>query len=194
VHGHAPRRVVLVEGLSDSGAVHALAARDGHDLAAEGIAVLAMGGATNIGRFAERYGPHGLGVPLAGLCDAGEAPGFGRALERAGLGADLSLAGFFVCVADLEDELIRALGADGVQDVVAAQGELGSFRTFCQQPAQRDRTAPQQLRRFMGTRSGRKIHYGRVLTEALDPGRVPAPLECLLSRVLNDLSETMLSA
>jgi hypothetical protein len=166
--------------------VHALAARDGHVLAAEGIDVVPMGGATNIGHYAERYGPHGLGIPLAGLCDAREAPGFSRGLARAGLGPDLDRAGFFVCVADLEDELIRALGVDGAQDVVAAQGELGSFRTFCRQPAQRDRTAAAQLRRFMGTRSGRKIHYGRVLAEALDPARVPAPLEHLLSHVLND--------
>lgn len=186
MRGHATRRVVLVEGLSDCGAVHALAARGGYDLAVEGIDVVPMGGATNIGHFAERYGPHGLGLPLAGLCDAGEAPAFRRGLERAGLGTDMDRAGFFVCVVDLEDELIRALGVAGTREVLAARGELGSFRTFCGQPAQRNRTATQQLRRFMGTKSGRKIHYGRALTEALDPGRVPVPLERLLSHVLDD--------
>jgi hypothetical protein len=35
----------------------------------------------------------------------------------------------------------------------------------------------------MGTRSGRKIHYGAALVNALDPGRVPAPLEGLLARI-----------
>ncbi len=178
------RRIVLVEGLSDAGAVHALATRGGHDLAAEGIAVMAMGGATNIRRYLERFGPHGLGVPVAGLCDAGEEPDFRRGLERAGLGSDLARAGFFICVADLEDELIRALGVSAVEEVIAAHGEMGSFRTFRKQPAQRERTAAQQLRRFMGTRSGRKIEYGRALADALDPGRVPPPLERLLAYVL----------
>jgi hypothetical protein len=102
-----------------------------------------------------------------------------------GLGRDLAAAGFFVCVADLEDELIRALGTLAVEDIVAAQGEIGSFRTFCKQPAQRNRTRAQQLRRFMGTRSGRKIHYGGVLAEALDVTRVPEPLERLLAFVLS---------
>lgn len=178
------RRIVLVEGLSDAGAVHALALRRGHDLAAEGIAVMPMGGATNIGHYLERFGPRGLGVPVAGLCDAGEERDFRRGLERAGLGSDLALAGFFVCVADLEDELIRALGVSGVEEVVTARGDLGSFRTFRKQPAQRERTAVQQLRRFMGTKSGRKIEYGQALTEALDLNRVPEPLDRLLGYVL----------
>ncbi|RBL80235.1 ATP-dependent endonuclease, partial [Streptomyces cavourensis] len=39
----------------------------------------------------------------------------------------------------------------------------------------------QQLRRFLGTKKGRKIHYGRVLVEALGPDNVPAPLDDLLS-------------
>jgi len=175
---------VLVEGQSDQNAVQALAARFGHDLAADGIAVLPMGGATNIGHFLDQYGPHGLNIPVAGLCDAGEESDFRRGLERAGLGSDLNRAGFFVCVADLEDELIRALGVPVVREVVAGQGELGSFLIFSKQPAQRERGTAEQLRRFMGTRSGRKIHYGRVLAEALDLGQVPAPLERLLGHVL----------
>lgn len=178
------RRIVLVEGLSDAGAVGALAARGGHDLAAKRIAVLPMGGATNIGHYLERYGPHGLAIPVAGLCDAREEPDFRRGLERAGLGSDLARAGFFVCVADLEDELIRALGVPAVEEVIAARGELGPYRTFRKQPAQRTRTPAQQLRRFMGTRSGRKIEYGQALAEALGPGRVPEPLDRLLAYVL----------
>ena len=75
--------------------------------------------------------------------------------------------GFYVCVADLEDELIRALGAAAVEQVVDAQGELGSFRTFQKQPAQQGRTVEEQLRRFMGTRSGRKVRYATLLVDAL---------------------------
>jgi hypothetical protein len=57
------------------------------------------------------------------------------------------------------------------------------LRTFTRQPAQRDRTREQQLRRFMGTRSGRKIHYGHVLAAALDLTGLPGPLAGVLSRV-----------
>jgi hypothetical protein len=190
--------VVLVEGLSDRAAVAALAARRGRDLAAEGVFVVPMGGATNLGHFLDLLGPRGLGVRLAGLCDAAEAPGFQRSLQRAGLtGAPavpaapvvpdpagfLARLGFFVCVADLEDELIRSLGPARVEQVVEAQGELGPLRTFSKQPFQRERTREQQLRRFMGTRSGRKIQYARALAEALDPARIPEPLDRLLARL-----------
>jgi hypothetical protein len=181
-----PQMVVLVEGVSDQAALQALAARRGRDLAAEGIAVVPMGGATNIRRFLELFGPRGLNLGLAGLCDAGEEGDFRRGLERAGLGsnlrrADMEALGFHVCVADLEDELIRCLGAAGVEQVVEAQGELGSFRTFQQQPAWRARPSQEQLRRFIGTHSGRKIRYARLLVDALDLESVPRPLDRVLA-------------
>jgi hypothetical protein len=179
------RGVVLVEGLSDQAAVEALARRRGRDIDAEGVSVVAMGGAQAIGRFLERYGPHGLDVVLAGLCDAAEEDAFRRGLERAGLGSDLTRAGmealgFYVCDADLEDELIRALGAAAVEQIAAAQGELGSFRTFQKQPAQQARTHEQQLRRWMGNR---KIRYAPLLVDALDPAAVPRPLDLVLAHL-----------
>ena len=58
--------------------------------------------------------------------------------------------GFYVCDPDLEAELIRALGPDAVEAVLEAQKELGSFRTFQRQPAQRERPVEKQLQRFMG--------------------------------------------
>ena len=177
----APRAVVLVEGVSDQLAVEALAARRGRDLAAEDVAVVPIGGAGNIWRFLEELLP--LGIRLAGLCDAGEAGDFRLAVERAGLGSDLARAGFHVCDADLEDELIRSLGAARVEQIVEAQGELGPFRTFQKQPVQRARSLEAQLRRFMGTGSGRKIRYAPVLVDALDLTRVPQPLDAVLTGV-----------
>ena len=171
------RVAVLLEGPSDVAAVDALAARRGRDLAAEGVCVLPMGGAMSVGRYARLLGPPGLGLRLTGLCDERERPYYVRGLERAG--ADRHA--FFVCAADLEDELIRALGPDRVVDLVRAEGDQRPLRTFLNQPAQQGRTAQQQLRRFFGTTSGRKIHYGRILVEALDPDRVPAPLDGLLA-------------
>src|SRR5687768_11944246 len=104
------RSIVLVEGTSDAAAVEALARRLGHDLDAEGVSIVPMGGYGNVGRFLDRYGPSGLGVHLAGLYDAPEERYFQRSLARAGLGADLTRAdlealGFYACDANLEDEL-----------------------------------------------------------------------------------------
>jgi hypothetical protein len=183
-----PQTVVLVEGISDQVALQALAERRGRDLAAEGIAVVPMGGASSIGHFLERFGPRGLNRNLAGLCDAREEGDVRRGLERAGLGsnlgrADMEALGFYVCVADLEDELIRCLGAAGVEQVVEAQGELGSFRTFQQQPAWRARRSEEQLRRFIGTHSGRKIRYARLLVDALELTSVPRPLDRVLAQI-----------
>ncbi len=180
--------VVLVEGVSDMSAVNALAERRGRDLAAEGISLVAMGGATNIGTYIGKFGPPGHDLRLAGLVDAGEEGAFRRGLERAGLGSDLGRSdlealGFFVCVADLEDELIRALGTAMVERVVDAEGELRSFRSLQKQPAWRGRSTHDQLRRFMGAGSGRKIRYSRPLVAALDLDRVPRPLDGLLAHL-----------
>ena len=179
---------MLVEGVSDQRALEALAARRGRDLGAEGIAVVPMGGAKNIGTFLDRFGPQGSNAALAGLCDAAEEGDFRRGLERAGLGSNLTRAemeslGFYVCDADLEDELIRALGPAAVERIVDAQGERGPFRTFQRQPAQQGRTIEEQLHRFMGTRSGRKIQYAPLLVDALDLTRVPRPLHRVLAHV-----------
>jgi hypothetical protein len=171
------RVAVLLEGPSDVAAVDALAASRGRDLAAEGVCVLTMGGAMNVGRFARLLGPSGLGLRLTGLCDEREHPYYARGFEQVGAAQQ----GFFVCAADLEDELIRALGVTRVTELVRAEGDLRALRTFLRQPAQQNRPAHQQLRRFLGTKKGRKIHYGRVLVEALTPDRVPAPLDNLLA-------------
>jgi len=183
-----PRGVVLVEGISDQFALEALAERRGRSLDSEGISVVPMGGAQAIARFLDQLGPRGFDVRLAGLCDAAEERDFRRALERAGLGSDLTRAdlealGFYVCVVDLEDELIRALGAASVERVVAAEGELGSFRTLQKQAAWQGRTVEEQLRRFMGSGGTRKIRYARLLVEALDLTRVPRPLDGVLAHV-----------
>jgi predicted ATP-dependent endonuclease of OLD family len=179
------RTAVLVEGHSDRVAVEALASRLGRDLPADAISVVPIGGATNIRKFVEQLGPQGLGVRIAGLCDVGEERHFFHALERAGLGEDLTREameslGFFVCIRDLEDEFIRALGVEAVERVIEQQGDLRALRTFQNQPFQRDRTPEQQLRRFLGTMSGRKIHYAQSLVDALDLRGIPRSLAGLL--------------
>src|SRR4029077_8597637 len=97
---------------------------------------------------------------------------------------DLEQLGFYVCVEDLEDELIRVHGADAVEQVVEAEGELGSFRTLQKQPDWRGRPVEEQLRRFMGSGGSRKIRYARLLVEALDDERIPRPLDRVLTHVI----------
>jgi Overcoming lysogenization defect protein-like, TOPRIM domain len=182
------RAVVLVEGVSDRAALEALAERRGRDLDAEGVSVVATGGAQAFGRFLAEFGPHGLDLRLAGLYDAAEELDIRRGLERAGLGSNLTRAeierlGFYVCDADLEDELIRALGAAKVEQVIDAQGDLGRFRTLQKQPEWRGRPAKEQLRRFMGSGGRRKIRYARLIVDALDLTQIPRPLDGVLSRV-----------
>jgi hypothetical protein len=186
--GADSRAVVLVEGISDQRALEALAERRGRNLDAEGISVVPIGGAQSIGRFLDIFGPQGLDVGLAGLCDAAEEDDFRRGLERAGLGSNLTRAdmerlGFYVCVADLEDELIRALGAAAVERVVDAQGDLRSFRTLQKQPEWQGRSTEEQLRRFMGSGGSRKIEYARLLVDALDLTQVPRSLDLVLAHV-----------
>ena len=178
------RWAVLVEGVSDRIAVETLARRRGLDLAAEGIEVVAIGGAHAIGKVVDALPD---GVRTAGLCDAGEIAPFGRALERAGLKPacspdELEALGFYVCDPDLEGELIRALGADGVEAVLERSGKLSSFRTFQKQPQWRGRPVEDQLRRFFGSSAG-KIRHAPLLVDALDLDRVPRPLEALLTHV-----------
>jgi hypothetical protein len=177
--------VIIVEGQSDKVALETLARRRGLDLVGAGVEIIAIGGAHAIGRFVVELRRERPEVVLRGLCDEGEEPDFRRALEHAGLGRDLDRAGlehlgFHVCIADLEDELIRALGVEGVERVIGAQGELPSLRRLRAQPAQRGRSSIQHLRRFISTRAGRKAQYARALVLALDLDRVPRPLDAVL--------------
>ena len=182
-----PGAVVLVEGISDCVALETLAERRGRDLEAEGIAVVPIGGAQAIGKVLERL--RGEGVRLAGLCDAGEERHFRRGLERAGLGSaltrvDMERLGFYVCDVDLEDELIRSLGAETVLRVAESEGDLNAFRTLQKQPAWQGRPVEAQLRRWMGSGGRRKTRYARLLVEAaLAQNRVPRPLDGVLTHL-----------
>ncbi|WP_207892249.1 TOPRIM nucleotidyl transferase/hydrolase domain-containing protein [Streptacidiphilus pinicola] len=189
--------VVLVEGVSDRVALEVLARRRGMDLAAHGVSVVAMHGITNIGHFLAhyRYGEATPGKRIAGLYDEAEERFVVRGLGQVGLLDErpergerkqrvwLESLGFFSCSVDLEDELIRALGPDAVEALVAAEGELRSFRTLQKQPALRERSLQHQLRRLMGGRSGGKERYAALMAEAVEPARIPRPLTRVLDYV-----------
>jgi hypothetical protein len=167
--------IVLVEGTSDQRAVQTLARRRGCDLQATGIAVVPMGGYGNLPRVLEQY----RDVRVAGLYDVGEERHFLRALGCSDR-AELERAGFYACTRDLEDELTRAVGPDGMERVLAEQDELRAFRTYQRQPAHRDRPLEEQLHGFMWNR---KQRYAVLLVEALDLDRIPRPLDRVLAHV-----------
>jgi hypothetical protein len=169
--------VILVEGISDRIAVETLARRRGRDLGAERIAVTSVGGA---GAFGRALAAHATTTGrLAALCDAGEAPHVRRAIDDSRLAVPV-----FVCVADLEDELIRAVGTAGALAVLDSQGDLASFVTLQRQPAWRGKAPEAQLRRFIGAGARRKTRYACLLTDAaVDAGRVPRPLDDVLDTI-----------
>ena len=77
-----PSAVLVVEGDSDRAALEAVALRRGRDLAAEGVQVVAVGGATNVRRFLTSDAARG--VRLAVLCDKAEEAVVREAWARAG--------------------------------------------------------------------------------------------------------------
>jgi OLD-like protein len=158
--------VVLVEGVTDRIALEAVAAKLGRDLAAEGIEIVPIGGAQAIRRAYAQY----EGRRVGGLCDAGEERWFRRVLGDA----------TYVCVRDLEDELIRALGPGRVQEVVAAQGELETFRNFQNQVFWRGRPVERQLQRWLQN-GGRQHRYPPLLVEAMKIEEIPQPLAGVLA-------------
>jgi hypothetical protein len=201
--------VVLVEGVSDQIALETAAAGRGRDLAAERVVIMPIGGAHAIGRYLARLnltGPDLTGPDLtgpdpttpdpardrrrlAGLCDLREEEIFRRGLVAAGIGsprtrADMERLGFYVCVGDLEDELIRAVGTVGVEALLDAQDDLRPFRSFQKQPAWRGRAAAAQLYRFLRSSSVRNLRYARLLVEAaIARDALPRPLDALLAAV-----------
>ena len=151
--------VILVEGVTDRIALEAVAKRLGLDLA--GIDIVPIGGAQAVRRASAEYEDE----RVVGLCDVGEERWFRRVLGDA----------TYVCVKDLEDELIRALGAGRVEEVVAAQGELDTFRNFQNQLFWRGRPIEDQLRRWLQN-GGRQHRYPPHLVAAMELDEIPPPL------------------
>ena len=168
----AVKAVVLVEGESDRIAVETLAARRGRDLAAEGVAVVAVGGAHALERAlrtleAER---------VAGLYDRGEETAVRRGLDRAGV----TPRGFYACDPDLEGELVRALGPERTLQLVEERGQLAAFRTYQRQLEKRSLSLEAQLHGWL---HNWKVRYAAALVDALDLERVPPPLDGVLAYV-----------
>jgi len=166
------KAVVLVEGDSDRIAVERLAARRGRDLVAEGVAVVAVGGAHALERALWRLEAE----RVAGLYDRGEEVAVRRALRRAGVTPD----GFYACDPDLEGELLRALGPESMIQLVEEREHLAAFRTYQKQPDKRSLPLEAQLHGWL---HNWKVRYAKALVDALDLDHVPAPLDGVLAHV-----------
>jgi hypothetical protein len=151
--------VIAVEGTSDKTVLELLAARLG--VALDETTIVSIGGAHAIRRFVDDLGPD---ARVRGLCDEREAHLFRRVLDDV-----------YVCVPDLEGELIRALGPERVLELVDDY-----FRTMQKQPYHRDRPLDAQLHRWLRSVSSRSHRYIPVFVEALDLDRVPEPLRGVL--------------
>ena len=170
--GSRARTLIAVEGNSDRVVLDVISRRLGRDLADEGITIRAIGGAHAIRRFVAEVGSD---VYVRGLCE-NEQHLFRRALDDV-----------YVCVPDLEGELIRALGVERMLEIV----DRDAFATMQRQPAQRGRPVELQLHRWLRSSSSRSHHYVPLLADALALDRVPAPLLGVLggsgaSEVRND--------
>ena len=186
-----PATLILVEGESDAGAIRALADLSGCDLERRHVDIRSAEGVTNFPKLLAEFVRANPGAKFCGMYDVADERHVRRALIDVGVavGPDESLepSGFFACVADLEEELIRALGTEGVERVIEEQGELASFRRFQAMPQHRDTPASHQLHRFLGTRATRKIRSARLLVQALGLARLPRPLR-LLARTLDGVN------
>ena len=182
------RTIVVVEGVTDQLALTLAARRSGRDLDAEGVSVVPIHGAHAIGRFLRQLAAEEPGAKLAGLYDEGEEEVIRVALERAGCGPNLDRSrlegiGFFACVADLEDELIRAASETNLSRLIELQGDAQPWRTFRNQHAWHARPVDQQFRRFIRSVSERNRRYIRAIVETIDLSRLPRPLRLLLDYV-----------
>lgn len=176
---------MIVEGATDQLALTLAARRLGRDLEAEGIDIKPIGGAHAIGGMLARLAGERPEVRIAGLCDENEEGVFRAALERVGYGPNLSRnameqLGFFVCSADLEDELIRAAGTSAISRLTELAGDARPWYTFQRQPAWHGQPEQQQFRRFIRSVSERNVRYIRAIVESLEPSRLPRPLKLLL--------------
>lgn len=184
------RTIVLVEGVTDELALTLAARRSGRDLKAEGVTVVPINGAHGMSRFLRQLAAEEPGARLAGLYDEGEEEVIRAALDRAGYGPNvdrgqLEGVGFFACIADLEEELIRAAIETNLDlsVLIELEGDAHSWHAFRNQQAWHGRPVDQQFRRFIRSVSDRNSRYIRAIVETIDPSRLPRPLRLLLAYV-----------
>lgn len=160
-----PTLIVLLEGVSDVAAVRAIMHRN--DIGGDHVELRNLQGVTNVGRVLPEIRQLQPDADVLPVSDASDLPAYG----------------FFVCEADLEDELIRALGTSRAVEAIQSAGLGGKLEALQIQPAWADRPLAEQLHRFCGVASGRKEQVAGVLAAELSRDELPEPLSMLLDRI-----------
>lgn len=174
--------MVFVEGISDYQALHIIAREAGRNLDAEGVAIVELNGGGTLKTLLEIFGPTGLDLTVAGLCDADYEVDWQQRLSGAGLPVtdrqSMEAAGFFVSVQDLEDEIVSAVGTTAAQAVFANEGQAGAFHSFNSLHA--GMTLHEQVRGFAQVK---KTRWTPLLASEVRDGSIPTSIEALLNHV-----------
>lgn len=179
------RVFVLLESANDVAAVQVFARKLEIDTSAAEFVNLQ--GTTNIGRIMKDIRQVRSDADVVGLCDAADTRSAEKALNDDGLpvqdATDLPMYGFFVCERDLEDELIRALGADAARTALLNSGLASKFDALRTQPEWADKSIAEQVDKFCHSASGRKELAAAVLADAVPADAIPEPVSMLLDRI-----------
>jgi hypothetical protein len=143
-----------------------------------------MDGAGAVGTYLRLFGTAGLRLAVFGMCDEDKESKWLSELQKAGFPvsdrASMKAAGFMVCVKDLEQEFVRALGLGGAQAVISNEGETPIFAAFQKQPAYSGAPLDEQLRRFFQKDN---IRWAAPLVDALNVKAIPGPLNDVISKL-----------
>ena len=173
--------VILLEGHSDLLAIRVLARALDVDLDARGISLLSLDGAGSVVHYLSLFGPAGLGLTLRGLCDADHEETWRTRLQDAGIEvtdrAAMNAVGFQVADADLEEELIGALGTQRVSELIEKENADQAFANFTQQGAIARLSLAEQQHDFLHKQS---VRWAPVLADDLSVEDIPQPIRDLL--------------
>ncbi len=173
--------VILLEGHSDLLAIRVLARALDVDLDARGISLLSLDGAGSVVHYLSLFGPAGLGLTLRGLCDADHEETWRTRLQDAGIEvtdrAAMNAVGFQVADADLEEELIGALGTQRVSELIEKENADQAFANFTQQGAIARLSLAEQQHDFLHKQS---VRWAPVLAADLSVEDIPQPIRDLL--------------
>lgn len=115
-------RVVIVEGISDRLILERLADLTGRNLDRLGVSIIEAGGYGDMGSLDKLFGENGFNVPISILIDADAENTVAKQLGVPS--SELSHRSVWVSRNDLEDEYVRALGADTVWEALQSSGRF----------------------------------------------------------------------
>ncbi len=171
LEGLTARRIMFVEGLADRIIVEAAAQAIGFSLDREGVSVFALDGADKFAHVLSIVGAAGFDLPICGICDEDrEASWAGKLGVKI---KDLESIGFFVARADLEEEYIRAVGAQTVAAALIAAGaarEQGILQSTG--AAALADVTDKQLGTFLSSVDSRKVPAARLVGPMLTAAHV----------------------